>query len=148
MAWLPSAADVHGIIPQRVPGGFTASSIPTTTAVEATAVNVQAEVQAYIGQDTVVEAEDETLGLFTVATGTAARTERALYPEQSVEDDSTYAELWADYRQLAAQFYYAVHGEWPTHLIDEIPDADEGGGPALLPQGHFPTHDWVGHRGW
>lgn len=149
MAWLPTPAQVHGIIPQRVPGGFTDVSIPTATQVTDHATNTQAEVQAYIGQAIELDAGDEPLGRFTVATGAAARIERGLYPEQSQADDSTYAQLWADYRQLAAQLYYAVHGEWPTHFIDELPDEEEvAAGSTAMPSAHFPQHDWIGHQGW
>lgn len=148
MAWLPSPENVHAVIPQRVPGGFTVASIPTADQVVILATNTQAELQAYIGQDVALDAQDEELGRFAASTGTAARVERGLFPEQSQADDSTYAQLWADYRQLAAQLYYAVHGVWPPNLIDEIPEEGEAGAFTPLPAGHFPTHDWVGHRGW
>ena len=148
MAWTPSADDVHAVIPQRGAPGFTEASVPTADQVVAIGTNTQAELQAYIGQDVALDAEDEQLGRFAASTGAAARVERGLFPEQSQRDDSTYAQLWADYRQLAAQLYYAVHGEWPTHLIDEIPDEDEIVGAGPLPAGHFPEHDWIGHRGW
>lgn len=148
MAWTPSAADVHAVIPQRVPGGFTAVSIPTVAQVEAKAALVQREVQSYLGQANVVEAgDDEELAKFTAATGTAARVELSLYPEQSSKDGSAYAEIWADYRQLAAQLYYAVHGTWPTHFIDELPPADERPSKALG-QAYMPENTWVGQQGF
>ena len=133
--WAPDPAAVHAEIPQRVPGGFTDTSVPSEAQVVIIIGKVTTEVIAEVSDfdpDQVINpsapvADQVTLGDLAsdaVALGAASRIEDQFFPEQQtsvgpygVEADGGNQHLYARYRRAVATLEDAIDRPGGTSFV-------------------------------
>lgn len=108
--YAPTAAEVKGVIPQRIDGrAFSADTIPTVAEVDMIIADVADEVAAL--SDEAIPVTFHPLARYAVKVGAAAAVERTFWPEQPEQSDlSTYERLERKFEALKSQLQGQISG--------------------------------------